>query len=148
MNIPINENAPVKSKNRIEIQAPIDRVWSILTDIEKWTQWQTSVTETTVEGTIEEGTNFKWKVGGLFFKSKIHTSRPNTVFGWTGRTIGVSAIHNWTLMKKEDNVTIVIVEESLQGVMPELFKKYFQKNLDKSMLTNLLELKNASEIRT
>lgn len=147
MNISINENAPVKSSNQIEIQASIDTVWYILTDIKNWTKWQTAITETIVDEKIEEGTNFKWKAGGLSFKSKIHTSKPNTAFGWTGTTIGASAIHNWTFIKKDNNTTIVIVEESLQGLFPKLFKKYFQKNLDKGILTNLTELKDASEMR-
>lgn len=146
MNIPVNENAPVKSRNQIEIQAPIDTVWYILTDIKNWTKWQKAVTETIVGEKIGEGTNFKWKAGGLSFKSRIHTSKPNTAFGWTGTTIGASAIHNWTFMKKDNNTTIVTVEESLQGVFPKLFRKYFQNNLDKGVLTNLTELKNASEM--
>lgn len=33
MNIPINESAPVKSKHQIEIAAPVDTVWEVLTDI-------------------------------------------------------------------------------------------------------------------
>ncbi len=147
MNIPINKNAPVKSSNQIEIQAPIDAVWSTLTDIKNWTKWQKAVTETIVDEKIEEGTNFKWKAGGLSFKSKIHTSKPHTAFGWTGTTIGASAIHNWTFIQKDNNTTIVIVEESLQGVFPKLFKNYFQNNLDKGILTNLMELKSASEMR-
>lgn len=147
MNIPINENAPVKSRNQIEIQAPINTVWFILTDIKNWTKWQTAVTETIVEEKIDEGANFKWKAGGLSFKSKIHTSRPNTEFGWTGTTIGASAIHNWTFMEKDSNTTIAIVQESLQGVFPKLFRKYFQNNLDKGVLANLMELKAASEMR-
>jgi uncharacterized membrane protein len=145
MNIPINEYAPVKSRNQIEIQAPLDTVWNILADIKNWTKWQAAVTETIVEEKIEEGTNFKWKAGGLSFKSKIHTSIPNIAFGWTGTTIGASAIHNWTFMKKDNNITIVIVEESLHGVFPNLFKKYFQRNLEKGVLTNLMELKAAAE---
>lgn len=148
MNIPINENAPVKSRNQIEVQAPVETVWNTLTDIKNWPKWQKAVTETTVGEKIEEGTNFKWKAGGLSFKSKIHTSKPNTAFGWTGTTIGASAIHNWTFMKKDNNTTTVLVEESLQGVFPKLFKKYFQNNLDNGVLTSLMELKDASEMRT
>lgn len=147
MNTTINENAPVKSKNQIEIHAPIDTVWHILTDIKNWPNWQKAVTEATLDEKIEVGTTFKWKAGGLYFKSKIHTAKRNTAFGWTGTTIGANAIHNWTFIKKDDNTTIVIVEESLQGVFPKLFKKYFQDNLEKGVLTNLMELKDASEMR-
>lgn len=146
MNIPINTNAPVISKGQIEILAPIDTVWNILTSIKDWPKWQKSVSETEVLGDIEEGTEFNWKAGGLSFKSKIHTSKSNVNFGWTGTTLGASAIHNWTLIK-DNNRTIVIVEESLQGIFPKIFKNYFQKNLDKGILTNLMDLKNACELK-
>ncbi len=145
MTIPINENAPVKSRNQIEIKAPLDIVWNTLTDVSNWPKWQKSLTEVKVDGRIEEGLSFEWKVGGLSIKSKIHTSKPYEAFGWTGTTIGASAIHNWTFVEKDENTTIVIVEESLQGVFPGLFSGYFQKNLDSGVLTNLMELKDASE---
>lgn len=144
MNIPINENAPVKSKNQMKIDAPIDTVWKILTDINNWTKWQKAVSETEVLGEIKEGTKFNWKAGGLSFKSMIHTVNYKSMFGWTGTTFGASAIHNWTFEEK-DNKTIVNVEESLQGVFPRLFRGYFQKNLDSGVVTNLKELKTASE---
>lgn len=144
MNILINESAPVKSKNQVEIDAPIDTVWKILTDINNWTKWQKTVSKTEVLGAIKEGTKFNWKAGGLSFKSMIHTQNPKSSFGWTGTTFGASAIHNWTF-KEKDNKTIVKVEESLQGVFPRLFRGYFQKNLDSGIVANLKELKTASE---
>jgi uncharacterized membrane protein len=145
MNIPINKNAPVQSGNQIEIQAPVDVIWNVLTDIQNWPKWQKAVTETVVEGKIEEGTTFRWKAGGLSFKSRIHTSKPHTAFGWTGTTIGASAIHNWTFTEKDQRTTIVVVEESLEGLLPKLFRKNFQKNLDNGVLKNLKELKEAAE---
>lgn len=144
MNIPINENASVKSKNQIEIDAPLATVWDVLTDINNWANWQKAVSETIVDGEIKEGTRFNWKAGGLSFKSRIHTVDSMSMFGWTGTTFGASAIHNWTF-KEKDNKTIVKVEESLQGVFPRLFRGYFQKNLDAGVRTNLEELKTASE---
>lgn len=145
MNIPINENAPVKSRNQMEINAPIEIVWNTLTDINNWPKWQKSVTEVKLNGRTEAGSSFEWKSDGLSFKSKIHTSKPHTEFGWTGTTIGASAIHNWTFVEKDTNTTIVIIEESLQGVLPKLFSGYFQKKLDSGVLKNLIELKDASE---
>jgi len=144
MNIPVNENAPVKSGSRIEINAPAGTVWEMLTDINNWSKWQKAVTETTVRGEIKEGTKFEWKAGGLSFNSEIHTVKPMLMFGWTGTTIGTSAIHNWTF-EEQGNKTIVTVEESLQGLLPGLFRAYFQKNLDKGVITSLEELKAASE---
>ena len=144
MNISINKNAPVKSTGAIEINAPIDKVWQILTSINDWPSWQSEVTESNLKGDLEEGTTFKWKAGGLSFTSQIHTVEAKTKFGWTGKTIGASAIHNW-FFSFENGKTLIKVEESLQGVFPKLFKNYFQKNLDKGVELNLKELKSASE---
>lgn len=144
MNIPVNEKAPVISKNQIEIEAPVEAVWETLTRINDWPSWQESVTETQVYGEIKQGTRFDWKAGGLSFKSEIHTSNTMSKFGWTGSTIGALAIHNW-FFEEEGNITIVKVEESLQGVFPKLFRSYFQNNLDRGVVTNLKELKSATE---
>lgn len=146
MNIPINQYAPVKSTSTIEIDAPVDTVWKVLTEINEWPSWQENVTEATLQGKLSEGTEFVWKAGGLSFRSQIHTMVPRRKFGWTGKTFGASAIHNWRF-ETTDKSTVVNVEESLQGVFPKVFKKYFQKNLDQGVKTNLSELKLASETR-
>lgn len=144
MNIPINKKAPVKSRAEIIIAAPTEQVWQILTNINNWPAWQKDVTESYLKADLGEGVDFKWKAGGLTFTSRIHTMDLRTKFGWTGKTFGASAIHNW-FFKNDGDKTIVCVEESLQGVFPSLFKSYFQKNLDQGVNKNLMDLKEASE---
>lgn len=144
MVVPINANAPVKSSYEVEIGAPVDTVWKVLTQIDKWPSWQKNVTETTLMDRLEQGNRFKWKAGGLSFDSRIHTMKNLTMFGWTGKTLGASAIHNWTF-QEGTHLTKVSVEESLQGIFPRFFRQYFQHNLDEGMKINLQELKTASE---
>jgi uncharacterized protein YndB with AHSA1/START domain len=144
MNIEINEKAPAVSRQNIFIQASIEKVWSVLTSINEWPSWQSAVKEATLKGTLAEGTAFVWKAGGLTFHSKVHTCDQYHSFGWTGKTIGAQAIHNWKFETKEDGV-LVSVEESLQGFFASLMKKKFQKNLADGMAKNLNELKAASE---
>lgn len=144
MNIPINNNAPVRSRGNIAIQAPVEKVWEVLTTIDDWPYWQPEVSESKLKGALKEGTEFKWKAGGLSFTSQIHTIDPNINFGWTGKTFGARAIHNWSF-DNEGGTTVVTVEESLEGIFPKLFKGYFQKNLDNGIQKNLRDLKNASE---
>lgn len=144
MNIPINEKAPVRSQNQIEIEASLDVVWETLTDIPKWPEWKKDIKKAVVHGEIKQGTEFDWKAGGLSFQSRIHTSNPKSGFGWTGTTFGASAIHNW-FFESKGNTTVVRVEESLQGVFPILFKGFFQKNLDSGIIKDLQELKGAAE---
>lgn len=144
MNIPINQNAPVRSHAEIVVDAPVGKVWSILTEINDWPSWQSEVTESDLKGELKKGTEFTWKAGGLSFASRIHTIAPLAGFGWTGKTFGASAIHNW-FFKEESGKTVIRVEESLQGVFPKLFKGYFQTNLDHGVQKNLEDLKAASE---
>ncbi|WP_072995773.1 SRPBCC family protein [Pseudozobellia thermophila] len=144
MNIPINQDAPVKSHDDLVIDAPRQKVWELLTGINDWPQWQTEVTESHLKGELREGAEFEWKAGGLSFTSRIHTIEPGEKFGWTGKTFGASAVHNW-FFRDEGDKTRVYVEESLQGVFPKLFGKYFQKKLDSGLRKNLMELKVASE---
>ncbi|MEQ8236434.1 MAG: SRPBCC family protein [Syntrophomonadaceae bacterium] len=146
MNISVNKGAPVFSSSEITITASLDCVWETLSEISEWPIWQSSVTEVKLEGLLNEASEFTWKADGITFKSKIHTMKPKIMFGWTGKTTGAYAIHNWTL-SEQDNEIIVRVEESLEGVLPTLFRNYFQKSLDKGMLRNLKELKLASELK-
>lgn len=144
MNIPINHDAPVKSEAMIYISAPVHVVWGVLTTIGDWPNWQADVTESALQGELKEGAEFKWKAGGIRFTSQIHTMVETTMFGWTGKTFGAFAIHNWTLEERNGD-TSVRVEESLEGWLPGLFTNFFQKNLDMGVKKNLEELRSAAQ---
>lgn len=144
MNIPINPNAPVKSLQEISIDAPVSIVWDLLTRITEWPDWQKSVHSARLHAELSEGTSFTWKASNLTFNSKIHTISPLSRFGWTGVTVGVSAIHNWRI-ETLNGKTVVVVEESLEGLLPKFFPKFFQRNLETGIQTSLKELKTAAE---
>lgn len=146
MKIPVNEQAPVRARGSILVHAPVGTVWKVLTDIDAWPGWQQAVIAAKLEGPAEEGSVFRWKAGGLRFTSRIHTAEAMTRFGWTGRTIGASAIHNWRF-EPRDGGTVVLVEESLQGFFPTLFRPTFQRQLEAGIRTSLAELKQAAEQR-
>ncbi len=65
-------------------------------------------------------------------------------FGWTGKTFGMFAIHNWTLTETNGQ-TIVSVDESMEGFLAKLLKKSFKKNLEKGMQNWLDLLKQECE---
>ena len=144
MKININTNAPIVAKQKIKINVPATRVWSLLTEINNWPTWQPSVKEAHLKTLLNEGSEFIWKTGGVTLKSNIHTCEPFNKFGWTDKTKGTYRIHNWEFESVSDG-TIVIVEESLQGFFPFIFKRKFRKNLEESMSKTLKDLKEASE---
>ena len=146
MNIEINSKAPVVSKKSITIFAPVSVVWEVLTGINNWPDWQKNVKEAKLNGPLKEGTTFRWKAGGISFLSELHTMKSDMEFGWTGRTMGTYAVHNWWLENK-GGATKVTVEESLEGLLPFIFRNYLKQNLREGMQTQLVELKITSETK-
>jgi uncharacterized protein YndB with AHSA1/START domain len=140
MNIEVDSSAKCFAKEEIIINSPMENVFNILSDINNWPAWQSSVTKAQLNGSMEPGAKFKWKAGGLKINSKVHTVNPNSEIGWTGRIWWIKAVHNWTLTEN-NNETKVIVKESLKG----LGSSMMQKSLTEGMRKNLLELKNKAE---
>jgi hypothetical protein len=137
--IEISPDAPVIAKQQILIPGKPESVWNVLTDIEQWPTWQRAVTHAKLLGEVKSGTPFRWKASGVTLHSNIHTCIPFRYFGWTGKTIGASAVHNWRFDEHGDE-TLVNVEETLSGFLPRLFSGKFQKDLEKGMKENLDDL--------
>jgi uncharacterized protein YndB with AHSA1/START domain len=130
--ININPNAPVKCSKSIVINAKPEKVWSILTDINNWSNWQKDISKSKLNDSLQVNSTFEWKTGGAKIHSTLHTVEPFTRLGWTGRTMGMYAIHNWTLTDN-DGKTRVEVEESMEGFLASVLKFMFNKNLEKSI---------------
>lgn len=141
----INHQAPVQCTKTILIKAQPEKVWSILTDINHWADWQTDISQPKLNGALQPNATFVWKTGGAKINSTLHTVAPFSKFGWTGRTFGLHAIHNWSITEVGGN-TQVAVEESMEGFLAGLLKKNFNKNLEKGMVHWLELLKKASEL--
>lgn len=140
----VNELAPVKCSKSILIQASPDRVWAVLTNINDWDGWQTEISQPKLNGPLQPNSTFTWKTGGAKIHSTLHTVERNKAFGWTGKTFGMFAIHNWSLLE-EHGATRVTVNESMEGFLAGLFKKSFSKNLERGMIKWLELLKSESE---
>ena len=144
MNVLTNPSAPVKCSKSILINASPSTVWAVLTTINKWATWQTDITKPILSGPLQPGSTFDWKTGGAGIHSTLHTVEPNKRFGWTGKTFGMYAIHNWTLTEVPGG-TQVSVDETMEGFLAGLFKKSFNKNLASGMQHWLELLKAESE---
>lgn len=142
--ISIHHKAPVKCSKTISIDANSERVWAILTDINNWATWQTDISQPKLNGVLQPETTFDWKTGGAKIHSTLHTVEPYSQFGWTGKTFGMFAVHNWTISEKGGQ-TMVEVNESMEGFIAGLFKKTFNKNLEKAMQKWLDLLKKECE---
>lgn len=141
---PVNNNAPVFNTKTILINAKPENVWTVLTNIDGWNTWLTTVSKSKLNGPLTRGTTFEWKTGGMKIRSKLHTVEPFSNFGWTGKVYDIFAIHNWTF-KEVDGWTEITVSESMEGFSAKLFKKSFNKSLENGMIKSLELLKQACE---
>ncbi|WP_159723709.1 SRPBCC family protein [Enterococcus sp. CSURQ0835] len=145
-NIPINNDAPVTAHAKIQINSELEKVSQTLADLAEWTNWRRKIDYVKVINNTSEvkvGTEFVWKSGGLKYKSKVYTFSENE-FGWTGKTLGAFAVHNWCL-KSLGSKTEVEVWESLTGIAIKLMKKNMERSLPKMMENDLADLKAACE---
>ena len=140
----INQNAPVKCNKSVLINATSVEVWKVLTEIDRWPLWQKEIKSAKLEGPLKAASKFLWKSGGMNIHSEIHTADPYTFFGWTGKALGLSAIHNWRIVDLQSQ-TEVHMEESMDGMLASLFKKRLNKQLDKNSVKWLVHLQKECE---
>lgn len=140
MKIDTDSSAPAYHSETAIIDAAQQKVYETLAAIEKWPMWQSQVTESNLSGEPEVGKPFTWKAGGLRFRSQLHTVGPYSEFGWTGKTLWYTAVHNWHFSDLSGK-TKVTVKEHLKGP-GALFLK---KTLIKSMKISLRDLKHHCE---
>lgn len=142
--ITVNENAPVKSQKEIFIDADIETVWKVLTQIENWSVWQSDIQQSVLHDTFGKEARFTWKSGGVKIRSKIHTLQPYLSLGWSGKTMGILAIHNWHISNQNGKVKVQ-VSESMEGLMARILKKSLHSTLKEGMQTWLVLLKKECE---
>jgi uncharacterized protein YndB with AHSA1/START domain len=143
----INEQAPVVGASEIEIGAAPEAVWEVLTAFERWPSWNRDVKSMTMQGAVAPGSVFRWKAGPGTITSTIQRVEPPRLIAWTGKTLGIKAIHLWHFEPRNGG-TFVRTEESYEGLVARLFSRSIQKTLDRALADGLRYLKTEVESRT
>lgn len=143
----INENAVLKTSKEVEIQAPVEKVWNIQTNIDALHEWQPDISSAKLNSRLEPGTTFVWKSGGFKLTSTIVKVSESNLLGWTGTGLGASAIHIWQFKQMENGSTLVRTEESMDSWLVRLLKGMMDQKLNESLDTWLNALKQTAESR-
>jgi carbon monoxide dehydrogenase subunit G len=138
--------APVRSRREIDVAAPPDVVWEVLTDFDRWQEWNPEVKSMSFEGPLAPGAMFRWKAGpGTIVSTVEEVDRPRYI-RWRGRTLSISAIHEWRFEGRHDG-THVETDESFSGMLARLLRGSLQKQLDRALEGGLEHLKHEAERR-
>jgi uncharacterized protein YndB with AHSA1/START domain len=104
----------------VEIRAPVERVWAILTDADDMTRWNSTLTS--VEGPIELGSIVKMRVPEApdrTFKPKVTRFEPNSAMECReGNSIMFLDVRTYSLTPSEDGrATAFRMTEVFTGLM-------------------------------
>ena len=135
--------APRQSTQQISINAPPDKIWALLTNVQAWPSWDSSIPSTSTPPDVQDGTLFSYNTDGMSIHAAIREFVPDTALAWTGDVLNYHAIQTWTLAPQPDGTTLVTTSESAGGFMISYF--FSQPELDQSIHFWLLNLKTAAE---
>jgi uncharacterized protein YndB with AHSA1/START domain len=143
----INHQAPATAQGEIHIAADPQTVWAVISAIDEWPTWNADIKSARLEGPTAPGSVFRWKAGTSSLVSTLQVvDRPREI-GWTGRTLGIRAVHVFRFEPK-DGGTLARSDESWEGLIASLFKGYSRKTLDRGIRSILALLKTEAERRT
>ncbi len=140
----IDENAPVIARLSTVIDAPLETVWQLHTDIGAWATWNTDVDQAVLNGRLMPGTSFTWKTHGLDITSTVHELIPGERIVWGGPANGITGIHVWTFEQTGDQVS-VHTEESWSGAPVDAAPEELGRALHQSLQNWLATLKSQAE---
>jgi len=118
----------------IEIHAPADRVWNILTDFSQFQQWNPFIRQ--AEGEVREGARLKVRIEppgsrGMTFKPLVTRVLPQREFRWLGRLLIPGLFDGEHIFEieavKKDDVRFV-QRECFSGMLVPLLWRSLDKN--------------------
>lgn len=108
----------------ITINAPVERVWDVLTNFSRYPQWNPFVQSLT--GEVKQGSKIKVKLPGMQFSPTVKAFDANKEFRWSGHLFVPGLFdgeHRFELVKKGNAVTEFIHAEKFTGLLVPLFRK-------------------------
>jgi len=140
----VDRAAPVIAIHEIDIEAALDTVWRLHTDVNAWPTWQTDITAAHIDGTLEPGASFGWTSYGFSVTSTVYDlDEPSRVL-WGGTSGGITGVHEWLFSETPSGVHVTTTE-SFAGEPVEADTPGMQTVLAASLVAWLGHLKAAAE---
>jgi len=119
-------------KTKINIDCPPEKVWKILTDFEKYPEWNPMIKS--IEGELKRRNRLKVRLeikgmSKMTIKPRVATFYSGKSFSWLGHLLIIGLFdghHIFELDKNQDGSTEFIHREQFSGVMIPLMKKILE----------------------
>jgi len=90
----INIEAEIVADTQLWINASPDKVWAVLTDVARWTEWLPEFANARLDGPLAAGTTLFWEPQGQKVVSRLVVVEPSHRLIWNGSG---GAVHVWEL---------------------------------------------------
>ena len=134
--------------NTVDIAAPIERVWSLTEDVDKWpaiTPTMTSIVRLD-SGPLKVGSTARVKQPRQ--RARVWTVTrfdPNDTFAWQSRIVGMSVIGSHSMASRGDDSTTNTLTLEMSGVMSRLMAPILASTLRKALATENAGFKQHAE---
>lgn len=136
----IDLNAPLVARREVFIDAPIETVWRVLSDIPRWPAWQPDISSMMLEGALRPGAVFRWKAMGSSLSARVETVDAPRRLGWVSHSAGLTSKHIY-MLEAHGTRTRVVTEESLAGWVSRVHKLLTPHFLEDLLEASLEKLK-------
>ncbi|MFI0241447.1 SRPBCC family protein [Streptomyces sp. NPDC016845] len=139
----IDVDAPVRSAVEVEIDAPLARVWELLSTVDRWTLWNPDVTSVRLDSDVTVDATFTWVSKRARMRSKFAVVDPLRELTWTGVSMGIKGIHRHILQELPDGRVLARTEESMASPLLRLI--FSERKLRTTLSEQMARLKQAAE---
>jgi hypothetical protein len=137
--------------SEIEIDAPAERVWRMLTDFASYPQWNPFIR--TISGQPTKGERLEVRIEppggrGMTFKPKVLTAEPNRELRWLGHLLVPELFdgeHSFIIQPLEENRVRFVQREAFKGVLVPLFARSLDENTQRGFEEMNRALKERAE---
>lgn len=141
----IDDQAPVTTTYEVHVNAPLQRVWTLLSTPEGWHAFDPAIHDVHLDAPVIADTPFTWVNGRTRIRSRFAIVDPDRELTWTGVASGAKVVHRHLLAATDDGGTRVRCEESMAG--PGLVLFYGSAKLQAGLRKWLTALKAGAEER-
>lgn len=108
----------------IEINASVEVVWNVLTDFEKYPEWNPFIQS--IKGDPIVGQKIHAKIDNMNFKPEVLVFDKNKEFKWIGKLFIKGLFdgeHRFLLIQNREGTTTLTQSEKFNGILVKLFSK-------------------------
>ncbi len=140
-------------RTKIEIEAPANEVWSILTDFSRHAEWNPFIRE--ISGELRQGAQLHVILGppgkrAMRFKPLVQMVEPQKAFRWLGRLFIPGLFdgeHIFELETAGKNTTRFIQREKFNGILVGIFRRSLDTDIKSGFIAMNEALKREAEKR-